>query len=801
MHPFRLHRFFDFARDGGILLFLLALAVLALLSTDHAHASHPTALRLTGPISETRIEPFVSFRCDASGHLDLDQVRAAGLTPLPHPTIVFGYQHGACWFHFRVENSSAETLPLMLQLNYPVLDHVEFYAPGAAGTNYLQLGDTLPFAQRPLRTRAFVMPTSLAAGSGQDYYLRVASTSSMNVPLTLSSREQFFGETEAQGWIRGAGFGITIGLIIYHLFLWLAVREKIYRYYVLYIGSAFFYLLCFEGMAYRLWPQSPVWNAHAQLVFVFTMLAAGALFARDYLGTANWRIADRFLLGIALVCLAAVPLHFLAPVGVGYKLQPLLALATMATISTTALLRLRAGLREARLFLLSWGMLLTMAVILSLQSFGAFPGLPFLLTLNGMEIAFIVQQVLLALALADRLNILKRERSDQEQAVMQAEAESAAKTDFLAKMSHEIRTPMNAMIGITQLLQDTALDNVQKNYVETLFSSGHALLNVINDILDYSKIAAGKIELELVDFDLMDLLDECIQVFTLSAREKSLSLVCERSRDLPVHVRGDSGRLRQVLLNLLSNAIKFTDYGNVFLRASVVEAGSNRVRLRFEVEDNGIGIAPELLPRLFESFVQADSSTSRQYGGSGLGLAICRQLVELMHGEISVESAPGQGSIFRFTVLLKAASNNPPLPDPRRMVISPSLFAGRQALVVEDNPINQLVIHGFLQKVGIEARMASSGQEALDIIASGQAPRFDLVFMDCEMPFMDGFETTRRLRLWEKQKNIVPHYIVALTAHALPEHRDRCLAAGMNDYLSKPLLLSRLVEKLHGILG
>ncbi|MGH8492350.1 MAG: 7TM diverse intracellular signaling domain-containing protein [Moraxellaceae bacterium] len=743
------------------------------------------------------MEPHISWLCDPSGQKGLSDIQGQ-LNALAHNAIVFGYKNGACWFHFRLVNASSSDLRLILQLNSPVLDHVELFAPGS-DRPYLQMGDTLPFAQRPIATRNYAIPLTLRAGKNQDYYLRIASTSSLNVPLSLSSTEQYIGESGTSEWIHGAGFGITIGLIIYHLFLWLAVRERVYRFYVLYMSSALFYLLCFEGVAFELWPAAPVWNAHAQLFFVFLMLASGALFARDYLRTHEWRRADRLLISVAAVDLAAIALQFMLPLSIGYKLQPVLALITMLAIISVAVMRWRLGLREARLFLLSWGLLLGMATTISLQSFGAFPALPFLLTLNGMEIAFILQQVLLALALADRFNILKQEKSQQEAAIIRAEAESAAKTEFLARMSHEIRTPMNALMGITQLLQDTSLDRVQKSYVDTLNSSGHALLNVINDILDYSKISAGKIDLEMLDFNLLNLLDECIQVFSLSAREKSLSLICERSRDLPSHLRGDAGRLRQVILNLLSNAIKFTDYGNVFLRVGVEESGSGRVRLRIEVEDNGVGIPAEKLPQLFESFMQADSSTSRQYGGSGLGLAISRQLVELMHGKISVSSTVGQGTLFRFSVLLKTASASPPLPDPRELAISPLLFAGTQALVVEDNPINQLVIHGFLQKVGIDARLASGGQEALDVLKAGEE-KFDLIFMDCEMPFMDGFETTRRIRHWETESHTPAHTIIALTAHALPEHRERCLAAGMNDYLSKPLLLSRLVEKLHGIL-
>jgi CheY-like chemotaxis protein len=334
-----------------------------------------------------------------------------------------------------------------------------------------------------------------------------------------------------------------------------------------------------------------------------------------------------------------------------------------------------------------------------------------------------------------------------------------------------------------------------------LGDSGQALLGVINDILDYSKISAGKIELEEMDFNLLDLLDECIRLFSLKAREKSLSLICERSRDLPPCVRGDVARLRQIVLNLLSNAIKFTEHGTVHLRASVEARPAGRVRLRFEVEDTGIGISAGKLPLLFQSFSQADTSTSREYGGTGLGLAISKQLVELMHGQITASSAPGQGSLFRFSVeLAEARAAVASAAGERAEAETLTPFAGRQVLVVEDNPVNQLVIQGFLQRLGVTTRVVGSGQQALDLLRGTEPPGFDIVFMDCEMPLMDGFEATRRLRAWEAEAGRPRQLVVALTAHALPEHRAQCLAAGMDDYLSKPLMLPQLAEKLNELL-
>lgn len=763
-----------------------------------ARAAPP--LLIDGPLPFTALDPYLSRHCGPAARGAPDAAATLPYQDLAGHSVVMGFQADPCWFRLRLANRSTAAADLVLVLPYPILDQVELYMPGS-GAGPVLTGDLQPFARRPLDTRYFTFPLTLAAGQQQDYYLRVASSSSLNVPLVLSDARHYATEHELLEWLTGIGFGILVGLLLYHLFLWLAAREKVFRFYVLYLGAAFFYLLCMNGIAYRLWPTSPDWNSHAQPFFLMAMLGASALFANDFLGGRAQLGRAHFLAlrAMALVPLLLACLQFALPLRVIYPMQALVTFPVAVTILLAALSQLRQRPRETRLFLASWGLLIAMALLFALQSLGAFPSLPVMLTLHGMELTFTLQQLMLALALAERLNALKRERNQHLEAVLRAEAESAAKTEFLARMSHEIRTPLNALIGITELLSGTRLDPGQKTYVDTLGDSGHALLHVINDILDYSKIAAGKIELEQADFNLLDLLDECIRIFSLKAREKSLALVCERSRDLPVHVRGDMARLRQVLLNLLANAIKFTDHGTVHLRASLVAQQDARLRLRFEVEDSGIGIATDKLPQLFTSFTQADTSTSRQYGGTGLGLAISRQLVELMNGCISVSSAPGQGSLFRFDVEL-APAVAPALAAAPEGQVDTIDFVARQVLVVEDNPVNQMVTQGFLQRLGIAVTFAGSGQDALALLARDDAPPFDLVFMDCEMPGMDGFETTRRLRTWEGAQGRPRLTVVALTAHALPEHRAQCLAAGMDDYLSKPLLMPRLTEKLHEVL-
>ncbi|MGD9841718.1 MAG: ATP-binding protein [Steroidobacteraceae bacterium] len=403
------------------------------------------------------------------------------------------------------------------------------------------------------------------------------------------------------------------------------------------------------------------------------------------------------------------------------------------------------------------------------------------------------------IALQQALHRLEQTNSELHASNLAAQQASRAKSAFLAAMSHELRTPMNGVIGMTEILLNTHLDEYQQRSTRTIRHSALSLLRILNDILDFSKIEAGQMQTEEAPFDLRQTFDSSLSILKPQLDKKGLELRLDWPAELPVAVLGDSIRFAQILTNLLGNAIKFTAQGFIAVRVQTMTVDAASIEYRFEITDSGIGIKPEAIARLFNPFTQADSSTTRQFGGTGLGLVIVRRLCTLMGGECGVQSEYGHGSCFWFTLKLKPNL----LPDITQLLPADQLSAPLpthaqhlqplEILLVEDNFINQEVATALLEMLHCRCTVADNGQCAVDILR--ESSHFDLVLMDCQMPVMDGFEATHQIRSSESDSGRHTP-IIALTANAMVGDRETCLASGMDDFMSKPFQLHELATML-----
>ncbi|MCR9142111.1 MAG: ATP-binding protein [bacterium] len=784
-------------------------------------------------------------------------------------TPVLGLRDSATWLRIRATDPETR----FIEVEYPPLDHVTLYYPreGGAGLRDVALqyheipgGDRLPYGASgvPHRNIVFRLPEYAI---GECLYLRVQSESALVLPVRLWESEDFALHTQNEQLVLGIYYGAISIMLVYNLFLAVSLRNASYLFYVLYIFAYGSYLFIWNGMALRFfWPETPILNSIVNPMAVCMTTSLAVFFTRSFFQGAPLHAPRQsqaliILAWIGVVCALAAPFGFSKYV---VRASILLSLAGVFLVLSFALRQVLAGYRPARYFLLAFTVLGAGAMANILRTAGLLPANFFTLG-YGLQATSLAEMVLLSFGLADRYRISEDERRV-------AQAESAAKTMFIARMSHEIRTPLNAMLGATQLLEETRLDIEQNRYVQLLISGGRNLLGVVNDVLDLSRITSGRLSLEQRSFALQPMLQESLRNHEPPARNKGLRITGTFGASLPAFLVGDEFRLSRVIGNLLSNAIKFTNKGavdlGVYARPPKQKRGNSKVRIRdtraedrlkeipeaelnqniewrpgdsaeivFRVTDTGIGIPADRLSNIFAEFSQADESVTRRFGGTGLGLAISRGILEQMGGSIEVFSKSGKGTTFEVRLTLPVGEAPPEGETKDDDEAEPALFlrgnsppvttyipgaqagptanaeraddgvrneavaeVGLRILLAEDNDDNQALFYAFLKR---EPHNIDSVENGLEALQKFQEQDYDVVFMDIQMPVMDGLTAVRRIRQWEANQfaaglRIRRCPIYALSAHAFREEIDRSLEAGCDGHIAKPLVKRTLLDVL-----
>ncbi len=708
--------------------------------------------------------------------------------PFAKAIINLGHREDACWFKFSLLNIDHARQKYFIDINYGPLDYVNVLWQEQGAWRISSMGDHVSLSDHPFKTRFNLTSLTLSSGEQRDIFLYVKTSSLFNVPIQINSEKSFAEIHLNEEWMNGIFYGIGTGLIFYNLFLFFYVKEKSYLFYIVHVFSALMFYFCIQGFGQIIWSKNLEWNNQAEFFFAHVCLASGYAFALEFLGIDRKSASGGLLIVATIISIGFALGKFVWSPEINVITISVNGVAAALILIGVGILKLKDSFGPARYFVSAWSFFLLSVAVVALNSFGVIKSIT--LSLYGLQIGMVLQQILLSVALGNKINGLKQAKTDAEAASLLAQAEHKAKSDFLARMSHEIRTPLNGVIGLSQVLQDSQLNEDQLHYAKTIFNSGKALINIVNDILDIERIESGLIEIERIDFDFGGLIKECASMFKPLASEKNIQFSVVIDPRIPKWLKGDPGRIRQVALNFLSNAFKFTEQGRVTLNAKAVDPELNkRTALLIEVIDTGIGISEKNKKQLFEAYNQIDVATARKFGGTGLGLIISKQLVELMHGDIGFTSESGKGSRFWMTLELDKGVAYPDA----GAVSNIKLFANAQVLVAEDNPVNQKVISGLMKKLGAHTTIVSNGAE---VVAEMRAPKeqYDLVFMDCEMPELDGYQATRLIRELEQNERRSRTPIIALTAHALREHQAQCFAAGMDDHVAKPIDLKMLVQ-------
>lgn len=766
------------ARAVHLLVMLLALFCL------QASAGQPGVVELGPGQAVLGLGDHLSWWRDADGRQSFATVKQHPewfQSPQPYPNWGFDPE-AAYWFRLVFNNSSSAVDSRILDINFPVLDHVHVYAPdGKGGFQRMATGDTEPWDARPLPVRQLALPLSLPPGQSE-VFLRVSSSSNLLVPVRLYQPNDFWADAGRHQMLDGMFYGAMLVLVGYNLFVFFTAREKAFLFYVLALIPTIGYLLCIDGLMFVLIPFTGVLQNLILSVFVGSAAIFYLLFSICYLEVSRDTLWFRFAAMLVLFGLLLIlSLPWLGP-AYGAMVMLVIGILFSVYILVMAMAAIARERGVAIFFILGWLLFLGSAIATALSVLAVIPFYEYFVT--GIKSGSLLTVVLLSLGLGLHLRRLKQMDARSREEALLSQAQSQAKSQFLAMMSHEIRTPMNGVLGMAELLKTTGLSHEQSRIVATMETSGNALLEVINDVLDHAKIEAGHMSLELAPLQVDKLIEDALSLFKARIYKQQLTVLCSVQTDVPTEVVGDVVRLRQVLVNLLSNAVKFTQNGRIELRLETFGSGRD-IGLRLMVSDTGIGIPENRLPYIFDSFVQAEVSTTRNYGGTGLGLSISRDLCRLMGGDLTARSEPGRGSVFTATVYVQTVPGAI-----SRLSWPEHLPVVRLLLVDEDRRFGTIMSAESATK-GLIIESVQSGEAALQrLLESAQEGRpFDLLVTALQLPDMNGLSLHERVTHEPLLQN------VKTLLYALPQLQPSpgvLVHAGVAHAFERPLMASEL---------
>lgn len=785
-----------FLHRGIVLLSLLLIAGLSFASSNTLENDISKQASINIKNTEYVLENGVRY--DYERVLGLDDTRWQ--VPNEYPLNLGVIMNGA-WVRFNLKNVELTDSEYLLEVSNPGLHNLTVFIKYPDGLiKKWQLGNSLPFLERPVITRNFAMPIALDKEQEVQVYLRTESNVGVLVPLRLYKVNDFWRSVITENMQYGLYFGVLLMFVAFNLGWYLFRNDSLYL--ILAADLTIFALMYANHLGLNfeyLWPVDPQFNYVASLFFSYLVAITANVFTWRFLALETKGNSE--LKGMYYVfnvsALVGILLLWFIPVNWSSYICSSLGIVVAFYLVYLSYLSYKKRTPYAPLYLFGYSVAALSACIYVLHKLALLPTTPFVVEMLGYSI--LLQSLILTSVMILRTKESQKILGFQSQKRLVPDSVR----DWVAQFSHEIRTPLNGIVGMADLLKETPLNPTQYNYVRNLASSGEHLVELVTDILDYESLAGGHVELVNKEFNLVEQCEQSGGLFTRLANEGKVDVTFQYQNGMPKTFCGDSRRFRQILLNLLNNSIKFSQGGRV-----VVSLGyTSSEELELKVWDDGIGMTKQQQKDIFLNFRQADSSVFQRFGGNGLGLAICEQLTTLMSGGISVESEFNEFCCFTVLLPMSTPEGNERVALDRKSspLFSPvdkkditheprfnKLPKNLVILGVDDNEINRRVLSAMLNKLGHTIIEAASGKEAIDIVRSGVD--IDLILMDCDMPRMNGFEATKEIRKWQYGQADKICRIIALTAHTLEEHKEKCLESGMDGHLGKPLRLQELRE-------